>query len=130
MGTLLDKVNKMGAGSVTPEEFKETWGVTQETEVNSMMKFIKRQRFEAKVVEGKERCMRVLAKLREVLAQGTETAARLTDLLTVRYPAMQFRNLDELTEEQKEQIAEDVELLRLLDEEDESSSREELKDNR
>lgn len=118
MGTLLDKVNKMGAESVTPEEFKKTWGVTQETEVNSMMKFIKRQRFEAKAVEGKERCMRVLTKLREVLAQGTETAARLTDLLTVRYPAMQFRNLDELTEEQKEQIAEDVELLRFLDEEE------------
>lgn len=118
MGTLLDKVNKMGAESVTPEEFKETWGVTQEAAVGGMMKFIRRQRFEAKAMEGKERCERVLARLKELLAQGTERAAQLTDLLTVRYPALQFRNLDELTEEQKEQIAEDVELLRLLDEEE------------
>ena len=117
MGTLLDKVNKMGAESVTPEEFKETWGVTQETEVSSMMKFIKRQRFEAKAIEGKERCMRVLAKLREVIAEQTERAAMVRDVLMARYPAMQFRNLDELTDEQVEQIAEDVELLRLLDEE-------------
>lgn len=58
MSNLLDKVNKMGAAGVTPEEFEETWGVTQEAEVSSMMKFIKRQQFEAKAVEGKERCMR------------------------------------------------------------------------
>ena len=115
MNNLLDKVNKMGAASVTPEEFEQTWGVTQEAEVSSMMKFIKRQQFEAKAVEGKERCLRVLAKLREILAQGTERAAMVRDLLTVRYPAMQFRNLDELTEEQKEQIAEDLEILELLD---------------
>lgn len=128
MGNLLDKVNKMGAESVTPEEFKETWGVTQEAAVGGMMKFIRRQRFEAKAMEGKERCERVLARLKELIAQGTERAAQLTDLLTVRYPALQFRNLDELTEEQKEQIAEDVELLRLLDEE--SSSSEEIIDKR
>ena len=106
----------MGAESVTPEEFKETWGVTQETEVSSMMKFIKRQRFEAKAIEGKERCMRVLAKLREVIAEQTERAAKVRDVLMARYPAMQFRNLDELTDEQVEQIAEDVEILELLEE--------------
>ena len=118
MGTLLDKVNKMGAESVTPEEFKETWGVMQETEVSSMMKFIKRQRFEAKAIEGKERCMRVLAKLRDIISEQTERAAMVRDVLFARYPAVQFRNLDELTDEQVEQIAEDLEILKLLEEEE------------
>lgn len=120
MSNLLDKVNKMGAESVTPEEFQQTWGTTQEEQVSSMMKFIKRQRFEAKAVEGRERCARVLAKLRKMLEEQTERAASLRDLLTVRYPAMQFRNLDELTDEQVEQIAEDLEILKLLEEEGEN----------
>ena len=118
MSNLLDKVNKMGAVGVTPEEFKETWGVTQEAEVSSMMKFIKRQQFEAKAVEGKERCMRVLAKLRDMISEQTERAAMVRDVLFARYPAVQFRNLDELTDEQVELIAEDLEILKLLEEEE------------
>lgn len=118
MSNLLDKVNKIGAAGVTPEEFEETWGVTQETEVSGMMKFIKRQQFEAKAAEGKERCMRVLAKLRDIIAEQTERAAMVRDMLLTRYPAVQFRNLDELTDEQVEQIAEDLEILKLLEEEE------------
>lgn len=118
MSNLLDKVNKIGAAGVTPEEFEETWGVTQETEVSSMMKFIKRQKFEAMAAEGKERCARVLAKLKEMWNEQTERAAMVRDMLLTRYPAVQFRNLDELTDEQVEQIAEDLEILKLLEEEE------------
>ena len=118
MSNLLDKVNKIGAAGVTPEEFEKTWGVTQEAEVSSMMKFIKRQQFEAKAVEGKERCMRVLSKLRDIISEQTERAAMVRDVLFARYPAVQFRNLDKLTDEQVEQIAEDLEILKLLEEEE------------
>lgn len=118
MSNLLDKVNKIGAAGVTPEEFEETWGVTQETEVSGMMKFIKRQQFEAMAAEGKERCARVLAKLKEMWNEQTERAAMVRDMLLTRYPAVQFRNLDELTDEQVEQIAEDLEILKLLEEEE------------
>lgn len=117
---LLDKVNRMGAASVTPEEFKETWGKTQDEQVSGMMKFIKRHQFEAKAEEGKERCARILAKLQKVLQEQTERAAMLRNMVLARYPAMQFRNLDALTDEQKKQIVENMDILALLElEEDE-----------
>lgn len=121
MGNLLDKVNKMGAESVTPEEFETTWGKTREAQVKSMMKFIKRQQFETKAIEGKERCMAVLARLKAMWNEQTERATMVRDVLFARYPAVQFRNLDELTDEQVEQIAEDLEILKLLEEEEEKS---------
>lgn len=59
-------------------------------------------------------------KLCQMLEEQTERAASLCDLLTVRYSAMQFCNLDELTDELVEQIAVDLEILKLLEEEEEN----------
>ena len=115
---LLDKINAMGVESVTPEEIEATLGTSQEEQVEKMMKTVRRLKFKAKAEQGRLRSERA-AQLRRLFAGRGTASARLRTTLQARYPAMQFRNLEQLSDEQLAQIAEDMEILEILESENE-----------
>ena len=54
---ITDKLNELDAGSVTPQEFQEVWGISKEEYLNRMMNHIHQRKAEAAeeaVHEGKE----------------------------------------------------------------------------
>ncbi|MBO5592113.1 MAG: hypothetical protein J5913_04035 [Prevotella sp.] len=115
---LLDKINALRVESITPEEIKETLGVSQDEQVEKMMKTVRRLKFKAKAEQGRLKSERA-AKLRRIISGRGENSVRLRSRIQSRYPAMQFRNLEQLTDEQLAQIADDLEILEILESENE-----------
>ena len=113
---LLDKINALRVESITPEEIKEILGVSQDEQVEKMMKTVRRLKFKVKAEQGRLKSERA-AKLRRIFSGRGENSQRLRSRIQSRYPAMQFRNLEQLTDEQLAQIADDLEILEILESE-------------
>lgn len=115
-----EKINKLNVDAMSNEEVYALWGTTEKAENDKMDKLILQMNFKARAELGRMRNER-MHQLKHLLRDSGRTGAALRQHLTMRYPAMQFRNLEQLTDEQLEQIMEDVEVLEMLEQEDEQS---------
>ena len=81
---------------------------------------VRQMNFKARAEIGRIRNER-MKEVKRRLADRGPIGIQFRNTLSARYPAMCFRNLDQLTDEQIAQIASDVEILEMLKQEDEQS---------
>lgn len=116
---LKEKINKLNVDEMTTEELYALWGTTEQEQNAKMDQLVRRMNFKARAEMGRIRNER-MKEVRRMLREKSEAvAANLLGLLQTRYPAMCFRNLEQLTDEQIAQIVEDVDILEMLEKEDE-----------
>lgn len=117
---LKEKINKLNVDAMTTEELYALWG-TNEGEQNAKTdQLVRRMNFKARAEIGRIRNER-MKEVKRRLADRGPMGIQFRTTLSTRYPAMCFRNLDQLTDEQIAQIAEDVDVLEMLEKEDEQS---------
>lgn len=117
--TFKEKINRLDVDTLTNEEVYALWGTTEKAENDKMDQLIRQMNYEANVEMGKIRNKRML-EVKRLLQDRGPMGAQFRNVLAVQCPAL-FRNLENLTDEQLEQIARDVEILEILEKEDEQS---------
>ena len=73
-------------------------------------------RFKAKAQLGRLKTENVIMNLRDRIVAACAQSVSLQQLLLQRYPAVNFRNLDKLSESDLRQLSEDMELINLIEE--------------
>lgn len=114
-----EKINKLNVDAATADEVYALWGTTEKAENEKMDKLARRMRFKAKAEVMRLRSERV-NKLRDAVKKESPKIMQLRSTLQSRF-AVNFRNLDQMSDEQLALIAEDLEILELLEQEDEQS---------
>ena len=114
-----EKINKLNVDAATADEVYALWGTTEKAENEKMDKLARRMRFKAKAEMTRLKGEQV-ERLRKALKQDGPKIVQLRSTLQSRF-AVNFRNLDQMSDEQLALIAEDLEILELLDQEDEQS---------
>lgn len=109
-----DKIDRIDAASMTAEELYAEIGTTEDAYVSKTMKLLKQKMFQAKVATGRAKSSRIIERFKEVIVGTGMTSDNLRTYMTSYYPAVQFRNLDKMTDEQIMQIAQDIEILKML----------------
>lgn len=123
MDTIKEKFLDLYIESLSAEEQREEFGIAREDFVRDEMKAIKQMRFKALAQLNKAKAESMFASLKERLTAAFNQSISLQELLAQRYPAVQFRNLDKLSEADLKQLSEDMELINLIEEmEDEQGS--------
>ena len=117
---LKEKINKLNVDAMTTEELYALWGTTEDEQNAKMDQLVRQMNFKARAEIGRIRNERML-QVKRLLKKDCVAGMPLMATLQTRYPAMCFRNLDQLTDEQIAQIAEDVDILEMLEKEDEQS---------
>lgn len=117
---LKEKINKLNVDAMTTEELYALWGTTEDEQNAKMDQLVRRMNFKARAEIGRIRNERML-EVKRLLKKNCVAGMPLMATLQTRYPAMCFRNLDQLTDEQIAQIAEDVDILEMLEKENEQS---------
>ena len=79
------------------------------------LKFIKQMRFKAKAQLGRLKTENAIMNLRDRIVAACAQSVSLQQLLLQRYPAVNFRNLDTLSESDLRQLSEDMELINLIE---------------
>ena len=100
----------------TDEEQEKEFGVAKKDVVAKELKFIKQMRFKAKAQLGRMKVENALLNLGDRIAAACRQSVSLQQLLLQRYPAVNFRNLDTLSEPDLRQLSEDMELINLIEE--------------
>lgn len=111
----IEKINKLNVEAMSNEEVYALWGTTETAENEKMDKLIRQMQFKARAELGRIRNERML-EIKRLLAERGTKGVQFRNTVCSRFPA-RFRNLDELTDEQLEQIAQDVEILEMLENE-------------
>ena len=114
-----DKIDRIDAASMTTEELYAEMGTTEDAYVSKTMKLLKQKMFLAKVAAGRAKSNRIIEKFKKVIVGIGSASDNLRAYMIRQYPAVQFRNLDKMTDEQIMQIAQDIEILKMLDEDGE-----------
>lgn len=114
-----DKIDRIDAASMTAEELYAEIGTTEDEYVAKTMKLLKQKMFQAKVATGRAKSNRIIGRFKEVIVGIGTVSENLRIYMTTHYPAVQFRNLDKMTDEQIMQIAQDIEILKILDDDGE-----------
>ena len=117
---LKEKINKLNVDAMTTEELYALWGTTEGEQNAKMDQLVRQMNFKARAEIGRIRNER-MKEVKRRLADRGPIGIQFRNTLSARCPAMCFRNLDQLTEEQIAQIASDVEILEMLKQEDEQS---------
>ena len=102
--------------SLTDEEQEKEFGIAKKDLVAKELKFIKQMRFKAKAQLGKMKAEAAINNLRERLIAACNHSMSFQQLLLQRYPSVQFRNLNTLSESDLKQLSEDMELINLIEE--------------
>ena len=113
-----EKINKLNVDAMSNDELYALWGTTEKAENDKMDKLIRQMNFKARAELGRIRNERML-QLKHLFRDSGRAGMTLRSHLTARFPAMQFRNLEQLTDEQIEEIMQDAEILEMLEREDE-----------
>jgi len=116
MDRIKEKFVNLYIDSLTGEEQEKEFGVAKEDFVAIEMKFIKQMRFKAKAQLGKMKAEAAINNLRERLIAACNHSMSFQQLLLQRYPSVQFRNLNTLSESDLKQLSEDMELINLIEE--------------
>ena len=115
-----DKFDAIDTEAMTREELFAEAGVDINNYVAEAMKLMSDEMMEARAEVNSERLERLKKRIGELVAKpGDAIAESLRSMLRSKYPAVSFRNLDELTDEQVEEIAEDLKILEIMESEDE-----------
>ena len=114
-----EKINKLNVDAATADEVYALWGTTEKVENEKMDKLARRLRFKAKAEIMRLKNQRV-NELRKAVKREGPKIMQLRNTLQTRY-AVNFRNLDQMSDEQLAMIAEDLEILELLENDDEQS---------
>lgn len=123
MDAIKEKFVNFYIDSLTDEEQEKEFGIAKKELVAKELKFIKQMRFKAKAQLGKLKSEELLVNLKDRLISACSQSVSLKELIVQRYPAVQFRNLEKLSEADLKQLSEDMELINLIEEiEDEQSS--------
>lgn len=117
---LKEKINKLNVDAMSKDEVYALWGTTEKEQDEKMDQLVRRMNFKARAEIGRIRNERML-EVKSLLKKKCVAGMPLMNTLQARYPAMCFRNLEQLTDEQIAQIAEDVDILEMLEKEDEQS---------
>ena len=80
------------------------------------LKFIKQMRFKAKAQLGRMRTEAVITNFKDRIVTACGQSLSLQELLIQRYPAVNFRNLEKLSESDLKQLSEDMEFINLIEE--------------
>lgn len=104
-----DKIDRIDAASMTDEELYAEMGTTEDAYVSKTMKLLKQKMFHAKVAAGRVKNNRLIERFKEVVVGIGAVSENLRTYMTSHYPAVQFRNLDKMTDKQVMQIAQDTE---------------------
>ena len=102
--------------SLSDEEQEKECGIAKKDFVARELKFIKQMRFRAKAQLGKMKAEAAITSLRDRIIAACNQSMSFHQLLLQRYPAVQFRNLDTLSEVDLKQLSEDMELINLIEE--------------
>ena len=116
MDGIKEKFVNLYIDSLTDEEQKKEFGIAKEEFVAIEMKFIKQMRFKAKAQLGKMKAEVAIINLKDRLIAACNHSLSIQQLLLQRYPSVQFRNLDTLSESDLKQLSEDMELINLIEE--------------
>lgn len=116
MDEIKDKFLDLYIESLSDEEQKAEFGIAREDFVANELKAIKQMRFKALAQLNKAKAETMLASLKDRLVAALGQSISLQELLVQRYPAVQFRNLENLSETDLKQLSEDMELINLIEE--------------
>lgn len=116
MDAIKEKYLNLYVDSLSDEEQKSEFGIAREDFIKNELKAIKQIRFKALAQLNKAKADTILASLKERLVAAIGQSISLQELLVQRYPAVQFRNLDKLSEADIKQLSEDMELINLIEE--------------
>lgn len=115
-----EKINKLNVDEMTTDELYALWGTTQQEQDEKVNQMVRRMNFKARVEIGRIRNNRMM-ELKRLLKDTGTLGMRLRSTLQARYPAFCYRNFEQLSDEQIAQIAEDMEVLEILEQENEQS---------
>ena len=116
MDAIKEKFLNMYIDSLSNEEQEKEFGIAKKDFVAKELKFIKQMRFKAKAQLGKMKAEAAITILRDRIIAACNQSMSFRQLLLQRYPAVQFRNLDTLSEADLKQLSEDMELINLIEE--------------
>lgn len=116
MDAIKEKFLNLYVDSLSNEEQKNEFGIAREDFVTNELKAIKQIRFKALAQLNKAKTKTMLTSLKDRLVAAIGQSISLQELLVKRYPAVQFRNLDKLSEADIKQLSEDMELINLIEE--------------
>lgn len=116
MDALKEKFLNMYIDSLSNEEQEKEFGIAKKDFMAKELKFIKQMRFKAKAQLGKMKAEAAITILRDRIIAACNQSMSFRQLLLQRYPAVQFRNLDTLSEADLKQLSEDMELINLIEE--------------
>lgn len=116
MDAIKEKFLNLYVDSLSNEEQKNEFGIAREDFVTNELKAIKQIRFKALAQLNKAKTKTMLTSLKDRLVAAIGQSISLQELLVKRYPAVQFRNLDKLSEADIKQLSEDMELISLIEE--------------
>lgn len=116
MDAIKEKFVNMYIDSLSDEEQKKEFGIAKKDFVAQELKYIKQMRFKAKVQLGKQKTQAYVTNLRDRIVAACNQSLSLQEVLMQRYPAVNFRNLEKLSEADLKQLSEDMELINLIEE--------------
>ena len=116
MDAIKEKFLNMYIDSLSNEEQEKEFGIAKKDFMAKELKFIKQMRFKAKAQLGKMKAEAAITILRDRIIAACNQSMSFRQLLLQRYPAVQFRNLDTLSEADLKQLSEDMELINLIEE--------------
>ena len=116
MDAIKEKFLNLYVDSLSDEEQRAEFGISRQDFVAKELKAIKQMRFKALAQLNKAKAETMLVSLKDRLVTAIEQSFSLQELLVQRYPAVQFRNLDKLSEADLKQLSEDMELINLIEE--------------
>lgn len=116
MDGIKEKFVNLYINSLTDEEQEKEFGIAKKDFVAKEIKFIKQMRFKAKAQLGRMRTEAVIKNFKDRIVTACGQSLSLQELLIQRYPAVNFRNLEKLSESDLKQLSEDMELINLIEE--------------
>lgn len=116
MDGIKEKFVNLYIDSLTDEEQEKEFGIAKKEFVANELKFIKQMRFKAKAQLGRMKTESAITNLRDRIVAACSQSMSLQELLLQRYPAVNFRNLEKLSEADLKQLSEDMELINLIEE--------------
>ena len=102
--------------SLSDEEQEKEFGIAKKDFIAQELKYIKQMRFKAKAQLGKMKAEAAIAIIKDRIVDACNQSLSLQKLLSQRYPAVNFRNLDKLSDADLKQLSEDMEIINLIEE--------------
>ncbi len=116
MDAIKEKFVNLYVDSLNDEEQEREFGIAKNDFVAGELKFIKQMRFKAMVQLGRMKAESYIVNLKDRLGTVITQSLSLQELLLQRYPVVNFRKLDSLSEADLKQLSEDMELINLIEE--------------